>query len=131
MTALLITEAVITVLYVITVMYSINTTAWIAEEEKITKEKVFFIRTLTTNVNNCLPMATDETVRAALETLSDNIRFSDPMSHPSLAGIENEIANTIDEITLKLTDGDQDVSALIKKAELQLTRRNAQCAILK
>jgi len=131
LTALIIIEAIITVIYLIAVMYSMNTTDSIAKEEKVTKQKVFFIRMLASNVNTCLPMATDETVRAQLETLADNIRFSDPMSHQALAVIEGELANTIDEITLKLTDGNQDVSALIKKAEMQLSRRNAQCAMLK
>lgn len=131
LTALIIIEAIITVIYLIAVMYSMNTTDSFAKEEKVTKQKVFFIRMLANNVNTCLPMVTDETVRAQLETLADNIRFSDPMSHQALAVIEGELANTIDEITVKLTDGNQDVSALIKKAEMQLSKRNAQCAMLK
>ena len=131
LTALIIIEAIITVIYLIAVMYSLNTTDSIAKQEKVTKQKVFFIRMLTSNVNTCLPMATDEAVRAQLETLAENIRFSDPMSHQALAVIESELANTIDDITMKLTEGNQDVSALIKKAEMQLSRRNAQCAMLK
>lgn len=131
LTLLIILEAIITVVYLIAVMYSMNATDSIAKEEKVTKQKVFFIRMLASNVNTCLPMVTDENVRAELETLADNIRFSDPMSHQALAVIEGELANTIDDISLKLTEGNQDVSALIKKAEMQLSRRNAQCAMLK
>ena len=103
----------------------------IAKEEKVTQQKVFLIRMLASNVNSCLPMVTDDAVRAELETLADNIRFSDPMSHQALAVVEGELANTIDEIALKLTEGNQDVSSLIKKAEMQLSRRNSQCAMLK
>lgn len=130
-TFLIILEAIITVIYLIAIMYSMSTTDSIAKQEKVTQQKVFFIRMLASNVATCLPMATDDSVRAELETLADNIRFSDPMSHQALAVIEGELANTIDDITLKLTEGNQDVSALIKKAEMQLSRRNAQCAMLK
>ena len=131
MTLLIILEAIITVAYLIIAMYSLNTTDAIAKEEKVTQQKVFLIRMLASNVNSCLPMVTDDAVRAELETLADNIRFSDPMSHQALAVVEGELANTIDEIALKLTEGNQDVSSLIKKAEMQLSRRNSQCAMLK
>ena len=86
---------------------------------------------LQTNVTACLPMATNPTVKAALEELAEKIRFSDPMSHASLATVEGEIASTIDEIASKLASADEDVEALIKKAEIQLARRNSQCLMLK
>jgi hypothetical protein len=70
-------------------------------------------------------------VRAALEELSEKIRFSDPMSHQALAIVEGEIASTIDEITMKLMAGDENVATLIQKAEMQLARRNSQCLALK
>ena len=86
---------------------------------------------LQSNVTSCLPMVKNPEVKAALEELSEKIRFSDPMSHQALAMVEGELASTIDEITMKLMDGNEDVTSLIKKAEMQLARRNSQCLALK
>lgn len=130
-TLLLILELIITVAYLIASFYVCLAGNYIANSEKKTKQKVFYIRMLQSNVTSCLPMVKTPEVRSALETLAENIRFSDPMSHQALALIEGELASTIDEITNKLTSGDEDVIALIQKAEMQLARRNSQCLTLK
>ena len=130
-TFLLILELIVTVAYLITSFYVCLAGNYVAKSEKETKQKVFFIRMLQSNVTSCLPMVKTPEVRAALEELSEKIRFSDPMSHQALAIVEGEIASTIDEITMKLMAGDENVAMLIQKAEMQLARRNSQCLALK
>ena len=127
----LILELIVTVTYLVMTFYVCLAGNYITSTQKEVKQKVFFIRMLQTNVTACLPMATNPTVKAALEELAEKIRFSDPMSHASLATVEGEIASTIDEIASKLASADEDVEALIKKAEIQLARRNSQCLMLK
>ena len=127
----LILELVVTVAYVIMALYVFIAGSYVGASEKETKKKVFFIRMLQSNITSLLPMVKDTETKAALEELSEKIRYSDPMSHASLAMVECEIAATVDEITGKLTSGDENVGELIKKAELQLARRNSQCLMLK
>ncbi|MBO5736175.1 MAG: hypothetical protein J6S04_00045 [Clostridia bacterium] len=127
----LILELIVTVAYLVVAFYVCLAGHYITSTQKEVKQKVFFIRMLQTNVTSCLSMVTDPTVRAALEELSEKIRYSDPMSHASLAMVEGELASTIDEIASKLANADEDVVALIKKAEMQLARRNSQCLMLK
>jgi hypothetical protein len=130
-TLLLILEFIVTVAYLIMTFYVCLAGNHITQSEKETKQKVFFIRMLQSNVASCVPMVNNPDVKAALEELSEKIRYSDPMSHASLAMVEGELASTIDEIASKLATGDEDVEALIKKAEMQLARRNSQCLMLK
>ena len=130
-TLLLILELIVTVAYLIASFYVCLAGNYIANNDKQTKQKVFFIRMLQSNVTSCLPSVKDPEVRAALEELSEKIRFSDPMSHQALALVEGELAATVDEIAAKILSGDENVSALIQKAEMQLARRNSQCAMLK
>ena len=130
-TLLLILELAVTVIYILAAIYVCTVGNHIAKNERVTKQKVFFIRMLQSNVTSCLPSVKDPEMRAALEELSEKIRFSDPMSHQALALVEGELAATVDEITAKILSGDENISALIQKAEMQLARRNSQCAMLK
>ena len=130
-TLLLILELTITVAYIISALYVFLAGNYISKTEKETKQKVFFIRMLQSNVASCLPMINHPDVKAAVEELAEKIRYSDPMSHASLAMVEGELASTIDEIASRLANGNEDVFDLIRKAEMQLARRNSQCLALK
>ena len=130
-TLLLILELIVTIAYLVIAFYVCAAGNYIASTEKEVQQKVSLIRTLQANVTACLPMVSNPTVKAALEELAEKIRFSDPMSDASLATIESEISSTIDEITCKLANADEDVEELISKAETQLANRNSQCLILK
>ena len=130
-TLLLILELIITIAYLVIAFYVCLGGNYIASTEKEVQQKVSFIRTLQSNVLSCLPMVSDPKVKAALEELAEKIHFSDPMSNASLATIESELTSTIDDITCKLANADEDVEELIEKAEAQLANRNSQCLILK
>ena len=55
------------------------------------KEKVFYIKSLQADVEGLVAKAPDESAKKALKALAETIRYSDPMSSPQLAAIENKI----------------------------------------
>ena len=128
----LIVELIITVAYAIVAMYAVFAAEHIMSGEREVKQKVLFIRLLQNDVEGCIAYATDPAIKNALSTLAEKVRFSDPMSHPSLAGVEAELSATVGEISMQLSAGNnQAASELIRKAEIQLERRNSRCIILK
>jgi hypothetical protein len=84
------------------------------------------------DIENCLVYATDENTKAQLVKLAEKIRFSDPMSHDSLANCEKELEEAILLISSTLkADGSADVSNHIKRAEALIDYRNQRCILLK
>ena len=128
----LIIELIITVAYAVIGMYAIFGAEYIMSDERQVKQKVLFIRLLQNDVEGCIAYATDPAVKSALLSLAEKVRFSDPMSHPSLAGVEAELSTTVGEISMQLSAGNvAGATELIRKAEIQLERRNSRCIILK
>ncbi len=128
----LIVELVITLAYILAAMYFLRGAEYIRAEETHTREKVMYIRFLKTDVDDCIAKAKSETLREKLSKFSDAVRFSDPMSHPSLAGIEAEISVTVAEIAAKVGgDAEDEALALVEKAQQSLESRNRRCLMLK
>ena len=111
-------------------MFVVLGLGYMARNQRTTKEKVQFIRLLKADVDGLLAYTQDTT--GAIKRLSDKIRFSDPMSHPSLAECESEISARILAFKLKLQDGEEiDIEKEVKKIENLLENRNERCKILK
>ena len=91
-----------------------------------------FIKLLQADLEACFPYVADASLLTALKKLSDKIRFSDPMSHPSLAGCESELSEAIARIASKVKGGNvDDIADDIKLAESLVESRNSRCKILK
>ena len=132
LTLLIILLAIITIIYAIVAIYFVLGTNYIASNQKETKAKVLFIKLLEADVKDCIALTTNTELVGALTTLAEKVRFSDPMSHPSLAGIEAEITTTVSRISSALTENaEADVSSLIAVATKQIESRNSRCIILK
>ena len=113
-------------------MYFVFGTEYIARSLKATKEKVLFINLLVADLSDCLPKAKSESVKVALEKFIEDVRYSDPMSHQSLGGIEQQLSTTALDIAVKMeTASDEEVLELIKQGEMQLQSRNKRCMMLK
>lgn len=132
LTFLIVLLSIITVIYIIAALYFVLGTNYIADNQKEVKSKVMFIKLLELDVKNCISYAKNPEQINALTTLADKVRFSDPMSHPSLAGIESDIVTTVNRISAMLAENaEADISALISTATAQLENRNSRCIILK
>ena len=124
--------AAITVFYVILAIYSVLGTSYMSSVEAHDKEKRLFIKMLEADVTDCVPKASAPASQAALRELADKVRFSDPMSHASLSGIEAEISSLVLEISADLTtDPAADVTAKVTRARVMLDSRNNRCLMLK
>lgn len=127
-----IVEILLTVAYIITSFYFTSGADYISSSQKHTKKKVLFIRLLTADIDDCIRGAQTPAVRRALEKLSDTARMSDPMSHEMLSGIEQTISTVVSEIMSSVAyANEQEILALIAKAEMQLESRNRRCLALK
>lgn len=125
-------DLVITVLYIILAIFFVFGSGYIYKSEKYTKEKVMFIRMLQADVLDCINKTTNTELKNALNKFAENVRFSDPMSHESLSGIEASISSTVLEISTKIeTASTEEILALIKKAQVELDSRNKRCIMLK
>lgn len=131
-TLLIILLAVISVVYAIVAIYFVLGTGYIAANQKHTKEKVLFIKFLEADIKDCVAKAKSPEQINALNTLAEKVRFSDPMSHPSLAGIESELTSTVSRISAALAESaEADISSLVSVATAQIESRNNRCIMLK
>jgi len=100
-------------------------------DEKI-KEKVFYIKSLQVDVEGLVGRVSEDSLKKMLKELVETIRYSDPMSSPQLATIENKIegrAAALAEAVEKL-DGDA-VMAFCNELQQLFAERNRKCKILK
>jgi hypothetical protein len=76
--------------------------------------------------------ATDGSIKKTLKDLAETIRYSDPMSSPQLAAVENKIEAKVAVLaeTVEKTDWDA-VKALCNELQQLLAERNRKCKILK
>ena len=87
---------------------------------------------LATHVEECVYKAKERETRNALDKYAENIRYSDPMSHPSLAEMENELFKLITDIASLLSTGEEEEAReLIQRSEDLLQKRNGRCMMLK
>lgn len=95
-------------------------------EEKI-RTQTSFIKELKVSVDILLSEETDADVRAELGKLSDEIRYSDPMSNDALVEIEKQIAEKVSSIA---TAGENKLGIISEISRL-IKQRNIKCKALK
>lgn len=94
-------------------------------EEKV-NQKIFYIRELQADVEILAEQEQNLETKKALETLAEEIRYSDPMSDASLAELEIKISKKVS--ALKISN---DKAEIIKELDWLLTERNKKAKILK
>ena len=90
------------------------------------QEKVFYLKSLQVNAELLARQEADPETRAQLEKLAEKLRFSDPMSHPQLSGLESALSAKLAELKTA-----PEKPPLIQEANALLEERNAKCKILK
>ena len=120
--------AVILAAYIIITVYVTSGAKYISEVEK----PPLYIKMLEADVRDCAAKAARSDVKNALLAFADNVRFSDPVSHPSLAQAESILQSVVFEISVLLSaNPEEDVTEKIKAAEGMLASRNNRCLVLK
>ena len=100
-------------------------------DEKI-KGITFFIKSLHVDVECLVDKAADQSVKKVLKDLAETIRYSDPMSNPQLATIENKINVKVAVLAETVEKIDNNASnALCDELQQLFAERNRKCKILK
>jgi hypothetical protein len=100
-------------------------------DEKI-KEKVFYIKSLQVDVEGLADRASEDSLKKLLKALAETIRYSDPMSSPQLAAIENKIETKVAVLTEAVDNANGDeVKVLCNELQQLFAERNRKCKILK
>lgn len=74
----------------------------------------------------------DEAVKLELQKLSDEFRYSDPVSSEATKELENSLENKMKELQKFISDGDyENVKTLCNKVSIELSERNRVCALNK
>lgn len=129
-TLALILELVLTGAYAAFLIMFNNAVGYMKEHNA--DEKVKSIRLLKAQVDNAISFVDNPQIIKDLNALSEEIRFSDPMSVPQLKPMEDQIQIKVGEILVAAMNKDYDaLPNLIDTARKQLKARNANIAILK
>ena len=100
-------------------------------DEKI-KEKVFYIKSLQVDVEGLVSKSSDESMKKVLKELAETIRYSDPMSSPQLAAIENKIEAKVSALTEAVETADGEVAkTLCIELQQLFAERNRKSKMLK
>jgi hypothetical protein len=96
------------------------------------KEKVFYIKSLQVDVEGLIGRSSEDSQKKTLKDLAETIRYSDPMSSPQLAAIENKIEAKAAVLTEAVGSNDGDaIKALCNELQQLFAERNRKCKILK
>lgn len=99
-------------------------------DEKV-KGKVFYIKSLQADMEGLAGRAADD-VKKALKDLAETVRYSDPVSGPQLATIENKIEAKASALSDAVDKADSGVvNALCGELQQLFGERNRKCKILK
>lgn len=96
------------------------------------KKDVSAMRAMQSKANALVNQCDAPELRAALQKLAEDFRFSDPVSSDALADVEASLSACLDELQRSLTDGDLDSAAVLcRRAAATLTERNRLCKLNK
>lgn len=92
------------------------------------KKGVALMRGLQSKVNQMAGQYDD----AALKSLAEEFRYSDPVSSDALAEIERDLSAAVDELQSAIVDGDSNaIKQLCRKVSAVLAERNRLCKLNK
>lgn len=96
------------------------------------KNKTFFIKSLTVDIDSLLARAVSSEMSEELKKVYEAVRYSDPMSNDALSGIESSITIKVSELSECVGKADiEGVKVLVKEIKILLNDRNKKCKLLK
>jgi len=104
----------------------------IGEIDTKIKNKTFFIKSLTVDMDSLVVRASSPEMSEELKKVYEAVRYSDPMSSDALSGEESTITIKISELSDCVGKADMEgVKALAKEIVILLNDRNKKCKLLK
>ena len=124
-----------TLLIAATALGLLSTTAMrdeIQRQDAVLQANVSYMKALQSKAVALLGQTQDQQVLPLLKQLSEELRYSDPVSSTATSETEANLTICIDDIEKALVDSDMDsVAALCKKAGALLVERNRLCKLNK
>ena len=97
-------------------------------DQKI-KRNVFAIRSLVTDVETMAESVENREVKAKLDRLAEDIRYSDPMTSEVVAELDLQIKDIIAELEVYVANNELDgIEGKIRQAQLLVSKRNKRLA---
>ena len=132
LTAPIVLNLIILVAEGIILGYALLSSNYIAGNQAKQKQKVFYIRDLQGDVDAASNLIGDADTKKKMMQLSEDIRFSDPMSDDSLADTEEEIKNKVNKLLALSRNNDlEKINPLIDEISNLIKYRNTKCKNLK
>lgn len=104
----------------------------VTEIDKKIKTQTFFIKSLTVDAEGLLARANSEEMKVECKKVYDTIRYSDPMSHEALSGVESQITLKFVELTEAVSGCELDnIKKLAREVCVLVDDRNKKCRLLK
>ena len=96
------------------------------------KKDVSAMRALQSRAVALVNQCSSADVTAAVRSLAEDLRYSDPISSSAIAENERQLASLMDELEQAVTDGDSAAAlALCKRTSAALVERNRLCKLNK
>jgi hypothetical protein len=100
--------------------------------DETVREKVFYIQSLRTEAETMAAKASEGNVKKALAEYAEAIRYSDPMSSPELAELENILETKTALLREQVGNGNAEAAlSLCEELRQLLAERNRQCKLMK
>ena len=104
----------------------------VTEIDKKIKTQTFFIKSLTVDAEGLLARANSEEMKVECKKVYDTIRYSDPMSHEALSGVESQITLKFVELTEAVAGDEMEmIKKLAREVCVLVDDRNKKCRLLK
>ncbi len=95
------------------------------------KAQTLFVKSLTVDADSLLAHAQSDDAKAACKKVFEAVRYSDPMSSDTLAGVESQITLKFNEFSNAVTCGADSISNLADELVVLIGDRNKKCKLLK
>lgn len=126
---MLVLECVVLGLYAIVFIMSLSHRDAVVEIDKNIKKNVFAIRSLVTDVETLADAAEDAQLKANLNRLAEDIRYSDPMTNEVVAELDLQMKDAVAELEVFVSEHDYTAAeAKVRQAQLLVSKRNKRLA---
>lgn len=130
--ASLVIQVVLLGIFAVACIMSLLARDTVQKIDKDIKEQVLFIRSLTVNVEMLEQKCIDPALKKELSELSEAIRYSDPITHQTVALLEQKIMQGITKLEELCSANDiKKTSDWIKELNLLIAERNKKLYMIK
>lgn len=103
----------------------------VSETDDKIKTKTEFIKMLTADAEHLMNTAKTAELKAEAKKVYEAVRYSDPISHHALAGIESEISLKFNQFSSEMSAESENVKAVADEIITLIADRNSKCKVLK